>query len=750
MNCRRRRCTRTESLESRRLLAAVPIQMIDGEPIATVDWQGQQAEMFAGRWIVQLDGYHGNLLDQEAQARQTIGAINRGWNVIRHMSADGLFLVQAPQQMQPADVVAAMGAVPGFHAIGPDFRYELLGVPNDPSFGSMWGMNNTGQSGGVVDADIDAPEAWDITTGSASVVVGMVDSGIDYNHPDLNDNIWINTLETPGNGVDDDANGFIDDVRGWDWWSNDNDPADQNSHGTHTAGTVGAEGNNATGVTGVNWDVTLIALKIGGAGPSVSGAAAVSAMNYVLALKNRVTQPVNVKVTNHSWGGGGFDSFMNGAIAQHAANGIITVCAAGNNGSNNDSFPFYPATYNQPNNISVGNHTRFNTRNSGSNFGASTVHLFAPGTDILSTVPGGGYSSAFTGTSMAAPHVAGTVALLYAAAPCASYTTVRNAILQGVDTSANYGGLCTTGGRLNARNALDRVVNIPAAPGQPDLDAASDNGQFNNDNITNDNTPTFNGGGATAGNTVLIFANGVQVGSGPVGAGGTWSVTTSALTDGTKSITARQQNASGSSGDSTALSVTIDTAAPTISNPLFGYFESPNSLRLTFSDNVGWSIGANDFDVQNLTTPGPSINVTPTFDTSTFILKLTFDGLPVLPDANFRATVLNGGPGNGVRDIAGNAAATYVHDFFFLMGDANRDRRVNLDDFNTLAANFGQNFRGWEQGDFNYDNFVNLSDFNLLAARFGTTLAAGASASPFGQSRVTDTDKDGVIDDLLA
>src|SRR5688572_20385919 len=192
---RRRTCI--ETLEKRCLLAAaaIPIQMIDGMPVATIEWQGEQREMFAGRWMVQFDGYGGNLLEQEAQARQTVSAANRGFSVVRHMAADGLFLVQAPQQMQPADVIDALDDVPGFRAIGPDFRYELQLNSNDPSFVSMWGLHNTGQSGGTVDADIDAPEAWDLATGTASTVVGMVDSGIDWNHPDLNDNVWINALE---------------------------------------------------------------------------------------------------------------------------------------------------------------------------------------------------------------------------------------------------------------------------------------------------------------------------------------------------------------------------------------------------------------------------------------------------------------------------------------------------------------------------------------------------------------------------
>jgi hypothetical protein len=650
-------------------------------------------------------------------------------------------------------VVDVLGDVPGFRAIGPDFRYELQLNANDPSYGSMWGLNNTGQSGGAVDSDVDAPEAWDLATGTASTVIGMVDSGIDWNHPDLNDNIFINTLETAGNGIDDDANGFVDDVRGWDWWTNDNNPADENNHGTHTSGTVGAEGNNGVGVAGVNWDIQLIGLKIGGAGSSVSGAAAVSAMNYVLALKNRALSPVNVRVTNHSWGGGGFDGFMNTAIANHAAAGILTVAAAGNNGQNieSTSVNFYPAEYNQPNVISVGNHTRFDARNTGSNYGATAVDLFAPGTDVLSTIrtAGGSYAN-FTGTSMAAPHVAGVAALLFSVAPTASSTAVKNAILSTVDVRSAYTGICLTNGRLNARAALNAIANVPVAPAQPDLSSASDRGQFDNDNVTADNTPTFAGSGATIGNTILIFSNGTQVGSGVVNASGAWSVTTSALPDGVRSITARQQNGSGTSGDSPALSMTIDTVVPTFTT-LFTHFQNPNALRLSFSENVGWSVAANDFTVDNLTNPA-ALALTTTYDAGLNLARLTFNALPILPDANFRMTLLDAGAGNGVQDVAGNVVPTATHEFFYLVGDANRDARVNLEDFNVLAANFGQSFREWQQGDFNYDTVVNLLDFNLLASRFGQSLAApaGAAANPFGQSRIGDADADDETDELLA
>jgi subtilisin family serine protease len=733
------------------MLAGVPIKIVDGDEIATLDWQGQTLDVYAGRWMIQFDGYSGYLLDQQAQAKAELEGNGSPFQVAHHMAADGMFLITAPKTWTADQVVTSLTAAHrGVTVLGPDIRYELALTPNDTQFNSLWGMNNTGQTGGIVDADIDAPEGWNTSTGSSSVVIGVVDTGIDYNHVDLNDNIFTNTLETPGNGLDDDGNGFIDDIRGWDFFSNDNDPMDVNSssHGTHVSGTIGAEGNNATGVVGVNWDVTLIGMKIGSTGSGVSGAAAVSSMNYLLSLKNRPVQPVNIKATNHSWGGGGFDGSMNNAIANHNAAGILTVCAAGNNGSNNDSAPFYPATYNQPNVISVGNLTASNARNLGSNFGQTTVDLFAPGTSIQSTMRNNTYGQ-LTGTSMASPHVTGIVALLSAVAPGGTNLAIRTAILNGVETVASLATLCVTGGRADLDGGIAQLAALPAIPSTPDLAPASDTGASNTDNITNDNTPTFNGTG-TIGATIRIYADGVEVGNGLVNVSGNWSVTTSALTDGVRQMTARAQNGAGTSGPSPALPVTIDTVAPTINSPNFAFSLSPHTIGLPFSENVSASLADADLEVTNLDTSA-NVPAQHTYIGGANTALVTFTGVPVLPSADYDIRIRLAGAGGGVQDVAGNNLADFAFPFFFQMGDANHDRNVNLADFNILAANFGQSPRDFTQGDFDYNLSVGLSDFNLLAANFGAVLTAGrgGSTNPFGGGGFADDDEGGA-GDLLA
>lgn len=224
-------------------------------------------------------------------------------------------------------------------------------LPNDASFTDLWGLHNTGQNGGTADADIDAPEAWDISTGSSAVVVAVIDSGFDYTHPDLADNIWTNPGEIAGDGLDNDGNGFIDDVHGYDFVNNDGTPLDDNGHGTHVSGTIGAAGNNGAGVTGVSWDVSLMGLKFLNSAGSGTLDNAVRAVNYATLMKT--TYGVNVRLTNNSWGGSGAYQALSDAIQASGAADILFVAAAGNNGTNNDTTPFYPAAYPLANIITV-------------------------------------------------------------------------------------------------------------------------------------------------------------------------------------------------------------------------------------------------------------------------------------------------------------------------------------------------------------------------------------------------------------
>jgi uncharacterized repeat protein (TIGR01451 family) len=364
-------------------------------------------------------------------------------------------------------------------------------IPNDPRFGEMWGLKNTGQpatSGGnpgTPGIDIHAEQAWDITTGSKTVVVGVIDEGIDINHEDLTDNIWTNPGEVPNNGVDDDANGYIDDVNGWDFAHNDNtvfdytEPAyppasnysgDVEDHGTHVAGTIGAQGNNGKGVVGVNWQVSLMSLKFL-TGPDGIGTSAdlLKAYGYARSMRELWNSSggikgANIRVLNNSYGGGGFSQAELEAIRALGDAGILFVVAAGNDGSYNDRFPTYPANYLSTNLISVAASTGAGVRAAFSNSGSGTVHMTAPGVHILSTTPRNTYDF-FSGTSMSTPHVAGGAALLCAAYPNIALSKLRSVILYSGDVAPwqYFGGYpIATGRGLSANKALEAVVSTDA------------------------------------------------------------------------------------------------------------------------------------------------------------------------------------------------------------------------------------------------------------------------------------------------
>jgi subtilisin family serine protease len=259
--------------------------------------------------------------------------------------------------------------------------YANISPPDDTHFNRLWGLHNTGQNvngtNGTDDADIDALEAWDVTTGSSDVVVAVVDSGVDVNHPDLAVNIWTNPGEIPANGIDDDDNGYIDDVNGWDFYVNDNDPRDANGHGTHVAGTIAAAGNNATGVTGVSWSAQIMALRFLDAWGIGDTARAIAAIQYATEM--------GADIINNSWGGGPYSQPLKDAID---ASDALFVCAAGNSGSNNDRTPYYPSSYSSANIISVAASDQGDALAYFSNYGAASVDVAAPGTNIYSAAPG--------------------------------------------------------------------------------------------------------------------------------------------------------------------------------------------------------------------------------------------------------------------------------------------------------------------------------------------------------------------------
>ena len=346
----------------------------------------------------------------------------------------------------------------------PDYVYKLTVVPNDSDFNQLWGMHNTGQSGGLAGFDIDAAAAWDDHTDSPAVVIGSIDTGVDETHPDLDANGWVNAGEIAGNGIDDDSNGYVDDTIGWDFISNDNDPQDGHSHGTHTMGTAAGEGNNGIGVAGVTWSARIMVLKGCSDGGSCPSSATIPAIDY--ATDN------GAALSSNSWGGGGFSQSMMDAITRAHNAGVLFSAAAGNNGRNTDLSPFYPANYDVPNVISVASMDRFGNKSGFSNFGATSVDLGAPGSSIYSTTPNGNYGNK-SGTSMACPHVSGALAYIMGANPNLTHLDYKQILMDSAEPSDAMAGRSVTGGTLNIRSALDITppLIIPPENEAPTADA---------------------------------------------------------------------------------------------------------------------------------------------------------------------------------------------------------------------------------------------------------------------------------------
>lgn len=322
----------------------------------------------------------------------------------------------------------------------PNYIYTVDAIPDDPLRGEQWAFHNVGQTNGNPDADVDALEAWQVERGSESVVVAVIDSGIDYTHEDLAANIWTNPGEIPDNGVDDDGNGYVDDIHGWDFVNNDNDPMDDYDHGTPVAGIIGAVGNNGEGVAGVCWKVSLMPLK------AINDRGSGSDATYIAAIVYAAQK--GVIITNSSWGR---ESRYSKALEQAiASSGGLFVTSAGNSST---SQKHYPAAYSLSNIISVAATCICDNLACFSNWSPTWVDLAAPGVDVLTTQIQGGYRL-FSGTSASAPFVSGTAALLLAQNPGQSVAQLKSRIMATVDILPSLAGTSVAGGRLNIRQAV--------------------------------------------------------------------------------------------------------------------------------------------------------------------------------------------------------------------------------------------------------------------------------------------------------
>jgi subtilisin family serine protease len=364
------------------------------------------------------------------------------FQVLEGLGREGEVLVRSTGA-SPAAVSAALAADRSVALFELDSVRQYASLPNDPQFAQQWALDNTGQSGATAGDDIHAPAAWNITTGSHNVVVAVIDSGVDYTDPDLAANMWTN----PVAGQD----GYSGDVHGYDFVDNNGNPMDQYGHGTHVAGILGAVGNNGQGTSGVDWSCSIMALKFLDATGNGYTSDAIRALNYATMM--RTEYGVNVRVANCSWDGAANDPALQAAIADAGQAGILVVVAAGNNATNNDTTPQYPANDRLANVISVAASDQHDQLAWFSDYGPGTVDLAAPGVDIYSTLPGGRYGF-LSGTSMAAPEVSGVAALAWALDPNATVAQVRSAIVGGVDQVPALAGKLVSGGRLDAYNTL--------------------------------------------------------------------------------------------------------------------------------------------------------------------------------------------------------------------------------------------------------------------------------------------------------
>lgn len=426
-------------------------------------WAQQPTEFFQGH---EAAGREVLVKFREATPQALGQALNEAdADAVEHIGGIGVYRIRSRSKNVDA-LVRALSARPDVLYAEPNYLLKTTAVPNDPRFSELWGLRNTSTG-----ADIRAVPAWDLGTGSRTVVVGVVDTGVDYTHPDLSANIWSapsSFTVTIGGATIICAAG----THGFNAITKTCNPADDNNHGTHVSGTIGAVGNNGVGVVGVNWTASIMGLKFLNVQGSGTTANAINAIEFAVQARAAFSGSgaANVRVLSNSWGGGGFSQSLLDEINRANSNNMLFTAAAGNSGTNNDSSPFYPASYTAPNVVAVAATDSSDNKASFSNYGATSVDLGAPGVGILSTVRGGAYAS-YSGTSMATPHVSGAAALVLSL--CALDTAGLKAnLLNNVDPIAALAGKTVTGGRLNVNASLQACAGSPPPPA-PDFAIAA-------------------------------------------------------------------------------------------------------------------------------------------------------------------------------------------------------------------------------------------------------------------------------------